>query len=250
MWIPFGRLKCKNKMALYLPKSKALMILIPKTGCIWRYKALEKLDIEYVRWDDICKRTWSPHYTASHYMCTCNEKFQSEHKDCFKGEQIDFIATFVRHPVAWYESIWKYYQYRTRKEPRRMKWDVRKVGKNNIKDQITFDDWVDTMLTNHPLWYTRAIDLYCGPPEAEWCHWIGRTETLEEDWLEILEILGYQINDEQKELIHSMGPENQSTTEIITWNPELKQKVIEMEHEVIERFYGENIGQRKFGIYK
>ncbi len=168
-------------MARLLSKHKVLIQHIPRTGGTWQEMALDIAGIRVNRWLDK-QPPWIPkkHALLNHY-----------HRRQLM--QAKYVAAFVRHPIAYYESIWKWL---SELRPRDFKtietrWNwhpKRSVARHYSKD---FNAWVFAVLKAEPLWYTRLVEQYVGPEGGEFCDFIGRTETLTEDFLDLLSIVGY-----------------------------------------------------------
>ncbi len=110
-----------------------------------------------------------------------------------------------------------------------------------------FNVWVARMLKEEPLWYTRLAELYLGPEGAEFCRFIGRTETLADDFVEIMQKLGYvwEIRRYGKRVM-KLGKVHRTKKRIPEWDADLKTGVLETERKIIQRFYGENFNKRWF----
>src|SRR5437016_14645510 len=76
-------------MSLNLIKSKCLFLHIPKTGGTWVEEALKASGVETEYANVTGGVTWR-HSLVNQYT-----------------ENYEFIFTFVRHPLTWYESWWK-----------------------------------------------------------------------------------------------------------------------------------------------
>lgn len=222
----------------YLSESKALILHIPRTGGTWVEKAIQLCNIESSRWvskqpNNLPKKhCLLPHIARRHVS------------------DIDFVAAFVRHPIPYYESVWKWMSKTTRSHilRKRWTWHPHKCAIDVFKKNKDFNEWVYNMSEKHPGWYSRMVKMYVGPQGGEFCGYIGRTESLVDDFLELLTGLGYKQHMAIENEIRAMAVPN-SIEAKINWCGELKGKVLEQEHQVIERFYrGENLHRRCYTL--
>jgi len=228
-------------MSLYLKESRSLFHHIPNTGGHWIEKACCATGIKAHRRNVVvCQRRLKT-YTKLHPLL-----------GFYNGEilsKIDFIFTFVRHPVNFYESVWRRIKMASNNAERYYTWwswhPYREVVKWCQQD-FTFDDWLYWVLKEQPLWYTRLIESYIGPEGGEFCWFIGRTRTLIEDFFLVMNYLGYgdRLREHRKDVL-SLGRINPTRAPKIEWNPDLQKQVELSEKLVIQRFFSEEtIGRR------
>jgi hypothetical protein len=117
------------------------------------------------------------------------------HYPRLKRVGIKYILTFVRHPIAYYESVWKWLtnniaprNNRFRRMLRYWRWHPFKSAAFYYSDD--FNIWVQRMIDSDPMWYTRMVENYVGPPGGEFVDFIGRTETLQSDLIQALTVMG------------------------------------------------------------
>jgi len=154
----------------------------------------------------------------------------------------DFSFSFVRHPLTWYASLWRYNMaWASRK--RRSAWKAWGDGwwhpwgiLRDCEDH-RFDRWVAKVLDNHPAYYTRVCEWYIGPYGWQGLDYVGRTETLTVDLTAILaERLGY----DPKHVIAAMreaSGANRTKWPQPKWPNTLRDRVLSVESDVIERWY-------------
>ena len=212
-------------MARYLKKARALFQHIPRTGGSWVEKAIDLCGVARIGWLEK-QPPWIPrkHALLSHYY----------HKPM---AEVEFVFAFVRHPIPYYESVWKWLGKNGGTKIMRPAWTWHPHATAARWYQPDFDDWLYLMLEKEPLWYTRLIEQYVGPRGGEYCNFIGRTEHLLGDFCQVMNSLGYveQVEHNQDGL-SKMGRRNVINQDI-EWSPDLKAKMLETEQIVIERFY-------------
>ena len=150
--------------------------------------------------------------------------------------RIRTVVSFVRHPVGYYSSLWRYLSSMTSAKQRQIRtfWPWHPMRDAAIYYLPNFSEWVDRMIEKCPLYLTRLYENYLGPQGGSWVDLIGRLENLQENLLEILRVLGYIIEG-------LIFPPPKNVTQIkISISSETKHRIIRNERLVIHRFYGSN----------
>lgn len=213
----------------FLKRSKTLILHIPRTGGTWIEHALICLDIPTSRWAQ-ASSVIRKHGMLGHLRRDARNK-------------PDYIAAFVRHPIAYYESMWKYIKERWEDRLpallRRWSWHPWLDQLRLFQPDMTFDDFVFLTLKRTPSWYTRLVECYIGPRGGEWVDFVGRTEWLIDDFVRLINMREHNISDRVCELRGSGRPNSIGFE--IQWSEDLKQQVLACERPVIERFYLENV---------
>ncbi len=207
----------------YLPDSKALFLHIPRTGGVWVNKALNVLQIKHnITWrKDIPIKIPRNHQLILHLpikrLCS-----------------VSFRFAFVRHPIAYYESVWKWLNVGIQMR-RHWKWHPFLSAHKLYSPD--FNQWIRRMLDEESAWYTRLVESYVGPKGGEFVDYIGKTETLSTDLKKVLVKLGYaeQVSKhwaevEKLQRIHEIKQN-------VQWNMRLKKRILATECLVIKRFY-------------
>jgi len=83
---------------------------------------------------------------------------------------------------------------------------------------------------------SRMYEWFIGPPGHDHVQFVGRQENLIEDLIDVLTILGYEID---VRAIHGIARANESQKRRgePVWDPDLRRKVMELEAPAIRRFY-------------
>lgn len=207
---------------------KAIFFHIPKTGGSWVRKALEATGISYVEMP--CQKCGR---NAERLQACCghaNPKQLIYPHD----EKKRFHFTFVRHPLAVYQSYWAYKM--------REAW----TPKNHFDADVESDDFhefVRAVLDKYPQWLTKWFLEYTGPEGDPYVHSIGRQENLREDLIQALRLAGEHV-DEQ--VIRTLEPDNVAASsdewsKRCRYTPELQEAVCKAEDDIIQRFYADGM---------
>lgn len=133
---------------------------------------------------------------------------------------------FVRHPLTWYESWWKYMNARGWND-----WGDPKVAggwhPNRVLNGLgsgDFNQFVRNVIEARPGYVSELFFSYAKPDIA----FIGKTENLINDLIHILEHLGLPAD---VETIRNRGPANASKQpdQAIEWDPVVRQTLIRLE---------------------
>jgi hypothetical protein len=199
---------------------------IPRTGGTWLGKAAIAVKLRQAsRYSVACSRSRSAGICKHYPLC--------EYEDDFL-DKIDFSFTFVRHPVPYYESAWRWMMSNRRQS--RNKWGL--VFPWNVPVRhfnFDFNVWVAQMLQHEPGWVSRMYETYCGRPGSEILDFVGRTETLAKDFATVLDRVGCKYR--RYRLAYMATTRINSLEQPFVWDPKLKQQVIQTERPAIERFY-------------
>ena len=224
-------------MSWYLPEKRALFLHVPRTGGTWIKEAVFQAGIPMQKWGKVGKR-YRPkkHTILPHYRTELLAK-------------IDHVFSFVRHPVDYYVSVWRFTTRSVEIWPEKMKTmvfeqgDPAAINEAILRWKPNFDEWLEEMLEEEPGWVTRWFERYVGPPRGEFCHYIGRTETLEQDVKEVMDILGYsdrwEAAREQIALIHhAKNKIREVKAPHVRPNDEQRERIERGERVLMNRFYG------------
>ena len=217
-------------MARYLIDSKALFQHIPRTGGTFVETVIDDMKIPCIRW--ISKQPLG--YPKKHCLFFYYQNHQKVN--------VKFVFAFVRHPVDYYMSTWRYLHDAAQFRSSRLAalWSkfiwhpFRNVGLIYKPD---FCEWVEGVLEQEPAWATRLMESYVGPEHGEFCQFIGRTETLRSDLANLLIHFNYQID--PSDLLKEPKV-NKSLTPPPAIPDELRNRICREERVLIRRFYSED----------
>lgn len=215
-------------MAMQL-KNGAIFLHIPKTGGNWVRSILERAglvqseighkhcDIDRVLFDPFLDKGV---LNGLKRMLTVGKAAAADRP---------FTFCFVRHPLRWYESWFKYMS-----QPNRAwrDWPVR-IGRYDRHPNAPlnglgaedFNVFIRNVLDKEPGFVTRMYASYTKRGVA----FVGRQETIREDLLEILGILGVEV-DKSLVLASDRVGVSETPKNPIGWDAELKQEMIRQEY--------------------
>lgn len=223
------------------PYHGALFQHVPRTGGTWVEQAINVLGLPCVRW--IRKQPkYMPkkHCLLSHYWPSAQEKVQ-------------FVFLFVRHPMSYYETTWKF--LRTLTHTRRCgfyhRWPwhpqaaaARVYNRPGVRDN--WGAWIDAMIEHEPMWVTRLFEQYAGPETGEFANFIGRQETLQQDFETVIRFLGHgRFIDDSREALNAM-PRHNARTVPIPWTSSQRDAIEHVERLACRRFYSTDTEGERF----
>ena len=204
-------------MSVSLRHSGALFLHIPKTGGSWVEHTLGQIGIEIDPAETI------PGVTYRHSLLPM---IRREHPLAF---------TFVRHPLSWYESWWKFQAgIWTVFEPG--VWHPQRVLERCQSDD--FNEFIRLAIEHEPSYVSRMYEWFIGPPGHDFVQFVGRQENLAEDLIAVLMTLGYEVDAPAIRRI-ARANESQKRYGEPVWDPDLRRKVLELEASAIRRFYAD-----------
>ena len=190
-------------MPIILPKS--VFVHIPKTGGTWVHAVLNKMDL--------IQNVVQIHATPN--------KFRK-----LIGDRLYF--TFVRNPVTWYQSRWSGL-YARNHHPVKLK---NQPGFEFINDDElnNFKLWADNVLERTSL--TLIYKNYLGE-NLDGCDFIGKTENLSNDLIEILTKTKENFN---PDFAKTTEKENKSVFLNRYYSKPLLEKVIDYNYDIMTKF--------------
>jgi hypothetical protein len=198
----------------YVNGRQCVFLHVPKTGGNWVEKVLSSLHLDrFSRMDGVMNR---------HNLFL--EKLAGAFSFCF-----------VRHPVKWYES---YFRYQSGPGHWRRGFQFNPHGWHpwsSLDDCkcLDFSGFIEKCIRLQPAYVTRLYEWYTGPQGAERVSFIGRQENLASDLCDALSQSGLNI-DPQK--IYKATPEFVSPPILAEWNPINLEQIQQLERVAIKRF--------------
>ncbi|TVL96876.1 MAG: hypothetical protein CV087_23155 [Candidatus Brocadia sp. WS118] len=161
--------------------------------------------------------------------------FSTEQNTPVVSDRISFMFCFVRHPISWYESFWRYMC--NQNWPRLgdstsiRNWHPCAIL-NGLGD-LNFNSFIEKILKRRPGFVTEMYGWYT-PPGVKW---IGHQENLVDDLIKILNEININF-DESRIRNH---PKVNVSTEInaykkINWDRCLLDEVLKMEYAGLQRY--------------
>lgn len=221
-------------MALML-KNGAVFVHIPKTGGMWVTDVLTKCGLVKYRFSQKhadmerilhCGR----HYPLWH-LKKCLRRGPLWHRDIVAG----FKFCFVRHPLRWYESFWRYMCGRGWNEwAHRTRSGKRLWHPNAMLDGLGSDDFnefIRGVAARRPGYVTEYLGWYT-TPEMDF---IGKQESLVDDLIRVLDVLNENYDEDRirnwPRVNESRGPKGRPE-----WDPELRAEVERLEYAALVRY--------------
>lgn len=238
-------------MAIYLKDYNAVFLHIPKTGGI---------HVRYILKDVLHLNTVDTGYRHSHRNFLGRRAITSsvlrfvpfkvklalhnlllhigtdEYRNAFK-------FAFVRHPLDWYHSYWT---YRIKKllERNLKSWSIPRSStlwapladfQKNC-GSFVFEKFIDNVIEKHPGFLTKFYELFIGTEEYP-INFIGRAENLNEDLIKALKKIGVSFDAEKIRHVAKIHATDNKYKRLAVYKEEQKQKILELEHGIIKRFY-------------
>lgn len=175
---------------------------------------------------------------------TCNRPTDPKH---YLPSQVtseyDFSFAFVRNPLRWYESFWRYLhspsvikrELIVNGKPDWDKWvgegvwhPCREIAPCHSDDFGTF---MENVIDLAPAFVTRMYNEYLGPPGEPIVDFIGKNESLQDDFQRMM--VGLKVADAPMELPRR----NRSRKIHVTWPKHLLRKVTDLEKPTLDFYY-------------
>ena len=202
---------------------KILFIHIPKTGGTWVSEAMEAAGVQ---------------------VEPAADDHHPEKPELEIGDR--FAFAFVREPLSWYRSIWKFH----RRNPL-THWTH--IGESIDLD---FPDFLEHMIESYPGYLGGYYRMFVGAPHDP-IDFVGRHEHLSDDLVTALRLAGQEFDedvlravparnfDNEESLYGSLlpPPERSGPEDLVS--EDLKDRLKEAEYEVYERFYAADDAGRR-----
>lgn len=217
-----------------LPNGPLLLVHIPHTGGNWRAAVLDQLKVPY----EYVQPFEHKHYLFSHFMLQHDRPAGLS------------IATFVRQPHDYYETCWRRLNLRSNRE-----W-LKRANRGKYKTtwhpfrevfnlwEPSFEAFVYRVTSRLPGWLSTLYDLYCGPQYGETCDFIGRYETMYDDFWLMLDYLGEYVSVSERNRLQNMKVNETKDLAMVPdacpnveWTEDMKARIQRSEWRAIDRFY-------------
>ena len=201
-------------MSVHLLDANALFLHIPKTGGLFVEAALKAAEIRIDAWPAVREGMSLRHAPVWAHLRT-----------------YDFVFTFVRHPLAWFESWWRFQQAHDweRWEPER--WHPQRCLERFAR--LPFPEYMEQVVTHEPGYLTRLYEWMIGPPDSGLVQFVGYQESLADDLCNILRSMGYHVEEER---IRSCPPANMSLG-VVSCPERIRERLLAAEAAVLQRYY-------------
>ena len=234
----------------FLLKGGAIFLHIPKTGGSWVKAVLKEsgliekqLGHEHATWDRVLFR--DKYYDVGLKDILKTKMKNRLYQHLYSGTQRNqindgnpFVFCFVRNPLSWYESWWKYMI--------KMQW--KDWGKTNSRNHWhpnailnslgseDFNQFIKNVISTRPGYVTELYGSYTQPG----INYIGKTENLANDLIEVLTYLGLDFNEEFIRNYKKVNVSTEEKTEMISWDENVKEILLKMEFSALIHYgYGE-----------
>jgi hypothetical protein len=204
-------------MAVRTQSDKSVIYHIPKCGGIWVKEATRRSGVPYGR----CKELPSNSWLRREHSIPAN--IIPEHKE-------GLSLCFVRHPVTWYESFWR---YRMLSKTLDLNFPLDRLWSN------TYSDFVSNVLDQYPVGFvTNLYQCYVGR-EADALDYIGRQENLVDDLVEVLTLAGEEFDEDILRNVKrfNVSSRKQKLVNLTVIDDNLRDRILDTEKWIIERFY-------------
>jgi hypothetical protein len=210
-----------------LLRSGAVFIHVPKCGGNWVREALRELGLWRCRigykhsTPERINDVWRHHRMQFlRHLPTRPDVTPGKLRRAFK-------FCFVRNPLTWYESWWKFMAGSWHP------WEVGRWHPQRPIDDCGDDDFnvfLENVLRVRPGYVSEMYGWY-----VEGCHFVGRCESLASDLVRALEASGTRVAPGRLDRI---PPSNVSESRLgaPAWNSELLRRIVASEEQAIERF--------------
>lgn len=148
-----------------------------------------------------------------------------------------YMFCFVRHPLAWYESWFKYMQQES------MQWKYYGDTRNptnwhpnamlNGTGAANFNDFIRNTIKRRPGYVTELFGNYTQPDLIDY---VGKQENLREDLIHVLSKRGLDFNADRIRSSAPVGVSRPKSNTQLHWEDELRQEMLRLEYAALIRY--------------
>jgi len=149
-------------------------------------------------------------------------------------KKVDHFFAFVRDPADYYPSVWAWLQKHSSEKI--FDWDWHPFFEAYASWDEDFNHWAMKMTRNEPGWAYRLFEAYCGPKHNPICSYVGKTETISEDFCEFAGQILYYDTKGWPRILEELGKKNVAKRTLPQWKPYVLDAVIESEAAFYQRW--------------
>jgi len=221
-----------------LLKNNAAFLHVPKTGGCWISAALDALDLTKARLGhehaDIHRAFWHDRFFRDgKVLRSLLRRSVGINRGIQRMNPDTFVFCFVREPLKWYESYWRFMQSVEWPEigdpmdPYRWHPDALLKGAKSPD----FNTFVANVNKQRPGFVTEMFGWYVRPTVS----FVGKQENLVEDLIRAVTLMGVKVDAEK---VRAIPPVNETPAHIPKpeWDPKLKRETLLLEYAGYVRF--------------
>tara|TARA_B100000809_G_C14994268_1_gene479134 strand:+ start:258 stop:968 length:711 start_codon:yes stop_codon:yes gene_type:complete len=147
-----------------------------------------------------------------------------------------FMFCFVRHPLSWYESYFKYMSDPIRQwgdwgdEKDMFDWHP-KAALNGCGDS-NFGTFVRKAIAKRPGYVTELFGSFAQPQ----VDFVGTQENLRQDLMKVLRMLRLDFDEDLVENSDPVGVSHPPPGQVVEWEPRLRKEVLQLERVALVRY--------------
>ena len=164
--------------------------------------------------------------------------YRKINRDIWEGRLPDkditpFIFCFVRHPLSWYESIWKYMYQHDQPMFFGRQYDIRRwhpLSMLNGLGDPNFNKFIESVITKRPGFVTELYGWYTMPG----VNFVGKQENLVEDLIRALRMANIDFDEAR---VRNFKKVNVSLDPVkFSWDSDLRQEILRLEYAALRRY--------------
>ena len=217
----------------FLLKDGSIFLHIPKTGGTWVEKVLQEnnlLQKPLFRNKTNYRMSYSAHIDLSITISFLNSPIMKLRYPLHKKATDPFIFVFIRNPIDWYQSYFKYLFKVKFKEYSNSIYSLHPMASLNNCYSKNFNTFVENILKKEPGYLTN---LYARYIHSDKVSYIGKQENLAKDLIEALKKTNL-VFDERK--ILEFPAINKSEEQEIKWSQKNYDAILKHERLIFTRF--------------